>query len=144
MSEYKDPGRDGCRVPLPWSSDSSGSYGFSTNSALSAQDSWLPQPTWWGTYGADSQEGDPDSSLNIYRKALAIRKSEAGLGDGKLKWVDLGKDVLAFSRAGNFLCLVNFGDPIKVPKGAEVLHSSSPLDGKKIPTDTTVWLRTSK
>ena len=144
MSEYKDPGRDGCRVPLPWSSDSSGSYGFSTNSALSAQDSWLPQPTWWGKYGADSQEGDPDSSLNIYRKALAIRKSEAGLGDGKLKWVDLGKDVLAFSRAGNFLCLVNFGDPIKVPKGAEVLHSSSPLDGKKIPTDTTVWLRTSK
>ena len=142
MSEYTDPGRDGCRVPLPWAAAEAGSHGFSSNSALSDQDSWLPQPAWWGKYGADTQESDENSTLNIYRKALAIRKAEPGLGDGKLKWVDMGKEVLAFSRAGDFLCVVNFGDPIKVPKGAEVLHSSSPMDGKKIPTDVTVWLRT--
>ena len=143
MSGYTDPGRDGCRVPIPWASTESGSFGFSSNSALGKNDSWLPQPTWWGTYGADAQDGDPDSTLNVYRKALAIRKSEIGLGDGKLKWIELGKDVLAFSRPGNFVCLVNFGEPMKLPKGASVLHSSSPLDGKKIPSDTTVWLRIS-
>ena len=120
-----------------------GSFGFSTNSALGSSDSWLPQPSWWGKYGADAQENDPQSTLNIYRKALEIRKSESGLGDGKLKWIDLGKDVLAFSRPGDFLCIVNFGDEMKLPKGAEILHSSSPIEGNKIPTDTTVWLRSS-
>ncbi|MEI6649276.1 MAG: glycoside hydrolase family 13 protein [Actinomycetes bacterium] len=143
MSGYTDPGRDGCRVPLPWGSVEAGSFGFSTNSALGSSDSWLPQPSWWGKYGADAQENDPQSTLNIYRKALEIRKSESGLGDGKLKWIDLGKDVLAFSRPGDFLCIVNFGDEMKLPKGAEILHSSSPIEGNKIPTDTTVWLRSS-
>ncbi len=143
MSGYTDPGRDGCRVPLPWGSTEAGSYGFSTNANLGATDSWLPQPKWWGTYGADLQDTDAKSTLNVYRKALAIRKSEEGLGDGKMEWIDFGKKALAFSRPGKFVCIVNFGKAIKLPKGAEVLHSSSPLDGNKIPSDTTVWLRAS-
>ncbi|MEI8066908.1 MAG: glycoside hydrolase family 13 protein [Actinomycetes bacterium] len=143
MSDYTDPGRDGCRVPLPWGSTEAGSFGFSSNPALGATESWLPQPSWWGQYGADAQDTNPESTLNVYRKALAIRKSEEGLGDGKLEWIDFGKDVLAFSRPGKFVCIVNFGKSIKLPKGAEVLHSSSQLDGNKIPSDTTVWLRAS-
>ena len=141
MSGYTDPGRDGCRVPLPWGSNEAGSYGFSTNANLGANDSWLPQPNWWGKYGADLQNANAESTLNVYRKALAIRKSEEGLGDGKMEWIDYGKKVLAFSRPGKFVCIVNFGKAIKLPKGAEVLHSSSPLDGNKIPSDTAVWLR---
>lgn len=28
LSEKTDKGRDGCRVPLPWSANESGSFGF--------------------------------------------------------------------------------------------------------------------
>ncbi|KGA12879.1 hypothetical protein GM50_23470, partial [freshwater metagenome] len=44
-------------------------------------------------------------------------------------------------RPGNFACYVNFGDEINLPAGAEVLLSSGPLNGEKLPTDTAVWLR---
>ena len=47
-----DPGRDGCRVPLPWSAEP-----------------WLPQPAHWATYAADRQDGDPHSMLTLYRTA---------------------------------------------------------------------------
>jgi alpha-glucosidase len=141
MSLYTDPGRDGCRVPIPWTAAEAGAHGFSSDKSLGIDDSWLPQPGWWGQYGADSQENDGDSTLNIYRKALAIRRAEAGLGDGEMAWLEMGNEVLAFSRPGNFQCIVNFGVPIAIPKGATVLHSSSPLSSEIIPTDTCVWVR---
>lgn len=142
MSGYKDPGRDGCRVPLPWAQSKKGSHGFSTNKDLGASDSWLPQPKWWGDYAADLQEDNSDSTLNTYRKALEIRHGEEGLGDGSMTWIKMGKEVLAFSRPGNFLCIVNFGDAIDLPKGSDLLLASTAFKGKKIPADTAVWLRT--
>jgi alpha-glucosidase len=77
----------------------------------------------------------------LYSQALAIRKSEAGLGDCPMTWIDAGKDVIAFSRPGNFVCFVNFGNSIAIPQGAEVLLASGELIDNVIPTDTTVWLR---
>jgi alpha-glucosidase len=77
----------------------------------------------------------------LYTQALDIRKSEAGLGDGPMTWIDAGKDVLAFSRPGNFACYVNFGNPIAIPHGAEILLASGEVIDNVIPTDTTVWLR---
>jgi alpha-glucosidase len=81
------------------------------------------------------------STHSLYTNALAIRKSEAGLGDGPMSWIDAGKDVIAFSRPGNFACYVNFGDPIEVPQGAEILIASRDLSENVIPPDTTVWMR---
>jgi alpha-glucosidase len=77
----------------------------------------------------------------LYAQALALRKNEAGLGDGPMTWIDAGKDVIAFSRPGNFACYVNFGSPIEMPDGAEILLASRELSGNVIPTDTTVWMR---
>jgi alpha-glucosidase len=77
----------------------------------------------------------------MYRKALAIRKAEAGLGDGPMTWIDVNDDVLAFTRPGNFGCYVNFGEEIELPADSEVLLASGPLVGNKLPTDTAVWLR---
>ncbi|MFJ6952376.1 glycoside hydrolase family 13 protein, partial [Micromonospora aurantiaca (nom. illeg.)] len=39
-----DPGRDGCRVPLPWQGDTP-PFGFSPDGATAAP--WLPQPADW-------------------------------------------------------------------------------------------------
>lgn len=141
MSNFTDRGRDGCRVPIPWKSDAEGAFGFSTNSALSPQDAWLPQSNWWGSFSVEAQEKTPESTLNLYRQALSLRASEAGLGDGPITWVEMGEDVLAFSRPGNFLCIVNFGEELTLPTG-EVLLSSAPLDQERLPRDTAVWMRT--
>ncbi|CAB4536908.1 unannotated protein [freshwater metagenome] len=141
MSGYTDRGRDGCRVPLPWISEPTGGFGFSTNDLLELDQAWLPQSPWMGNFSADSQDGVAGSTLTMYQEALAIRKTEEGLGDGPMTWIQAGDDVVAFSRPGNFACYINFGSPIEVPAGAKVLISSGPLDGNSIPTDTAVWLR---
>jgi len=101
----------------------------------------LPQSDWWGKFAASLQDGVESSTLTMYRKALAIRKAEAGLGDGPMTWLEVNDEVLAFTRPGNFTCYVNFGAEIDLPAGAEILVSSAPLSGNKLPTDTAVWLR---
>ncbi len=142
MSNFTDRGRDGCRVPIPWKSDADGAFGFSTNSTLPPHEAWLPQSNWWGSFAVESQEKNNDSTLHLYRNALAIRAREEGLGDGPMTWIDLGKDLLAFTRPGGFLCAINFGDEVGLPAG-EVLLSSAPLDNGLLPRDTAVWIRTS-
>jgi len=66
---------------------------------------------------------------------------ENGLGDGPMQWIDAGKDVVAFSRPGNFACYINFGADIELPSACEVLVASGPLKGTFLPTDTAAWIR---
>lgn len=87
------------------------------------------------------QETNKASTLNMYRAALAIRKTEVGLGDGPMAWIEAGDKVIAFTRPGNFACFVNFGQEISLPDGAEILLASGALNQGKLPTDTAVWLR---
>ncbi len=139
MSNYTDRGRDGCRVPLPWRSNNAGAFGFSDNAKLTPKDSWLPQSSNWGDFSVEAQDSDPNSSLNLYRKALEIRKSLSGLGDGPMSWVDAPDHVVAFSRPGDFYCYLNLGADFKLPQAAKVLVSSSPIENDILPTDTAVW-----
>jgi len=141
MSGFTDPGRDGCRVPIPWTESSDGAHGFSTRGSLSTDDAWLPQPKGWGSFAVDKQEKNPNSMLWLYRKALKIRQNEEGLGDGDLEWIKAGKKVIAFSRPGDFQCWVNFGKTVKIPKGSKVILSSQPLKGRNLPKDTAVWFK---
>lgn len=141
MSDHTDRGRDGCRVPLPWKKDPAGAFGFSSKPTLTPNEAWLPQSENWGDFAVERQDGDPASTLNMYRNALAIRHAEAGLGDGPMSWIDAGEHVLAFSRPGNFACYVNFGHAIELPAHSELLISSAPLEDSKLPTDTALWLR---
>ena len=143
MSGHTDRGRDGCRVPLPWKKDPSGAFGFSHDPSVAPDDAWLPQSPSWGRFSVEVQDGDPESTLSMYRRALAIRHKESGLGDGPMTWIESAPSLLAFSRPGNFACYVNFGEPVGLPEGSEVLLSSGPLHGNQIPTDTALWLRLS-
>ncbi len=59
-----NPGRDGCRVPLPWSGDEP-PFAFSPDDASAAP--WLPQPERWRSYTVAAQQGDPASMLELYR-----------------------------------------------------------------------------
>jgi alpha-glucosidase len=134
-------GRDGCRVPIPWSG-SEPPYGFSPDGATAPP--WLPQPDSWAPLTAAAQQDDPDSMLSLYRAALRIRHEQAALGDGTLRWLDTPDGVLGFVRDPDFGMLVNFSSPAAaLPEGATMLLSSQPIgaDGR-VPTDTAVWFRT--
>ena len=131
-SAHSLKGRDGCRVPIPWTIGGE-SHGFGGNG------SWLPQPAGWGNLSVEAQNGVSGSTLELYRAALRVRR-ERLIADEDLEWLDLGTEVLAFRRGSGVICLVNFGDaPLASPPG-EVLVSSRPLDDGTIPPDTAVWL----
>src|SRR6476619_795883 len=85
-SQGVEKGRDGCRVPLPWTVDGP-SFGFGSAGAH------LPQPAWFGLLSVQAQEDDPSSMLSLYRRALRLRRKLQG-GE-KLEWIDdLGDTVL--------------------------------------------------
>ncbi|MCC6496122.1 MAG: glycoside hydrolase family 13 protein [Propionibacteriaceae bacterium] len=131
-------GRDGCRVPLPWTA-SGDSYGFGPEGGAAP---WLPQPADWGASAVAVQEADTDSTLALYRQALAVRAGHPALGDGDLSWVEAGEHALAFRRDPGFGCWVNFGpEPLALPQGAEVVLASGELVAGELPADTAAWLR---
>ncbi len=131
-SGHTIPGRDGCRVPIPWSGTRP-PFGNGT---------WLPQPTAWAGRTVEAQTGDPDSMLELYRGLLRIRRAE--LGDGMLTWLELGPSVLAFRRESGLACVVNLGaEPVRLPEHDAVLITSGPLTAHGLlPSDTAAWLRT--
>jgi alpha-glucosidase len=142
-SDGVDPGRDGCRVPLPWTRTGA-SLGFGPDVGSAP---WLPQPTGWRDRSVEAQDGDPDSMLSLYRRALHLRRDLPALHAEELTWLGLdldvdsrGDDVVAFTRGARFACVVNLGTaPVPLPAGATVLLASGPVDGE-IGPDTAVWL----
>ena len=131
-------GRDGCRVPLPWSG-AAAPFGFSPAGA--AEEPWLPQPADFAGVTVAAQETDAGSMLALYRAALALRHSQPALGGGELTWRPAEPGVLAFDRAPGFTCVVNLSDgPVALPHGVRVLLSSVPLVDGRLPVDAAVWL----
>ena len=131
---HERKGRDGCRVPLPWTSDGA-SFGFGPGG------SWLPQPAWFAAFAVAAQDGVPGSTLEMYRAALACRRGLGG--DESLTWVASGHaEVLHLRRSTGWDCVTNFGVAAVAMPAGEVLLASGPLaaDGS-LPPDTTVWLK---
>lgn len=132
-----EPGRDGCRVPLPWVGGAPGN-GFGPTDKT-----WLPQPDVYADLAADRQYGVAGSTYEMYRTALELRRAEK-IGTAGLAWVDAlagSPDVVAFQVAG-VLVLANLGaEPVVLPAEAQVLVASGALVDGAVPSDTTVWLR---
>ncbi|WP_194922783.1 glycoside hydrolase family 13 protein [Catenulispora pinisilvae] len=134
-----DPGRDGCRVPLPWSG-AAPPFGFSPDGAPA--DPWLPQPPAWSGLTVEAEDGDLRSMLELYRAALRIRRQDPALGDGTLTWMPSGESVLDFLRDGRFRCVANLSPTdIALPPHEDVLLQSTDLAEGLLPPDATVWLR---
>ncbi|MFF9894365.1 glycoside hydrolase family 13 protein [Streptomyces longispororuber] len=143
--------RDGCRVPLPWSGTKP-PFGFGP---AEGGPSWLPQPAAWKDLTVEAQERDPDSTLQLYRAALALRREHPALGAGEsVEWLDTPPGVLAFRRRAadrSLVVTVNLTDrPVALPVPGELLLCSghahapgAPLGGCEsaavLPPDVTVW-----
>jgi len=135
-------GRDGCRVPMPWTS-AGPSLGFGPSKAA-----WLPQPASYADYTVDQQVGRDGSTLELYRSLLSVRR-EHRLGEGSLRWLEeyAGQpDVVAFANervdGGSVAVVTNLGAaPVSLPLGTVLLSSVELEADGVVPTDTTVWVR---
>ena len=127
-----EKGRDGCRVPLPWTTDGP-SFGFSTGAAH------LPQPAWFGPLSVEAQEHDSASTLALYRQALSWRRQLQAAES--LEWMPgTNGQVLHFGRPGGWQSVTNFGPrAVPLPHGTVVV-ASSPLREGLLPADTTAWI----
>jgi alpha-glucosidase len=131
------PGRDGCRVPLPWAGDEP-PYGFGSTAGT-----WLPQPEGWKDVTVEAESTDPDSMLALYRHALALRRAEPDLATEEISLRPATDGVVTFTRGAGFTCLINFGPtPVELPPHEAVLLASDPLADGHLPPDTATWLRT--
>ncbi|MPZ74604.1 MAG: DUF3459 domain-containing protein [Nitriliruptorales bacterium] len=139
-SGHTDRGRDGCRVPLPWSGDTP-TFGFGPDGSLP----WLPPPAQWRGLSVEAQHGDPASALELYRSALRIRREHPALGAGALRWLSAPDDVLMFERDPGFACAVNFADrPAHIRPPGTLLLSSSPLPEGLLPVASAAWFATGR
>jgi len=119
-------GRDGCRVPMPWTA-ARPAYGFTTGTP------WLPQPQGFAGTSVEAEGGDETSMLALYRAALAERPT------GPFAWRDSPPAALAFAREGMVSAVNVGGDPLPLPEG-EVVIASEPLAGS-IPAGAAAWIR---
>ncbi len=132
-------GRDGVRVPLPWQGDAP-PFGFS------ASKSWLPQPASWRELTVAAQNEKADSTLNLYRKLLRLRRSHPALGGlTEINWIESEPGILRFERNPGFELVANTtSTSYKFTTPKQVLVSSSPIEitGEEItlPSNSTVWL----
>jgi alpha-glucosidase len=145
-----DPGgRDGCRVPIPWSGDGP-AFGFGPPGSST---SWLPVPAGWAARWAElsvsAQRADPASTLRLYREALRLRRALPAPAGGGLRWLDAPGDTLLFERAPGLVCAVNLGrHAVELPPPGEPLLASGPppvpdpVTGRvRLPPDTAAWWR---
>ena len=134
------PGRDGCRVPIPWARTGAG-FGFSrTDDGASPAAPLLPQPPDWGRYSVESQLADERSFLSLYRTALRLRRDHPALGRGTLRWLD-ADGLLCFAREPGFILAANLGAaPAPLPAHGEILLTSEPVTSGSLPPDAAAWL----
>ena len=130
-------GRDGARVPLPWT-PTGRSYGFGPNGA------WLPQPPWFADLAVQTQSGDPRATLAMYRAALRLRRALSDGADDTLTWQSTRDPaVVHFSRSTGWQCVTNFtAAPVDMPTG-EVLICSDPTQHDtpaELPSGATAWI----
>ena len=147
---HKVKGRDGCRVPLPWSA-SEADFGFGGIP-------WLPQPEWFGEFAADAQAGVTGSTLEMYRAALKLRRELQA--EESLEWLSSPEsEVIHYRRPNGWEVITNFAAvPAVLPSGVDlsrvVLTSGTATEAaegagseqtgteqaRTIPPETTLWL----
>ena len=111
--------RDSARTPVQWSDAEHA--GFTTGTP------WFYVNPNYKTINVSQQEQDPDSILNFYRKAIALRKSLPVVRHGSYReHFPMDGKVFCYSRqmpGQKLLVLCSFSDkpvPLPVPKGFEL------------------------
>jgi alpha-glucosidase len=146
-----DVGRDGTRIPMPWSGDRP-PFGFGPDGSQP----WLPQPAEWSALSVEAQSADPRSTLLLYRAALALRRTHPAFGEGLpgegFRWLESPPGTLVFRRgeagSSGIVCAINLSsEATPLPPHSRVLVASGRLASAAaddrpdtLPAETAVWL----
>ncbi|QQP88403.1 alpha-glucosidase [Skermanella sp. TT6] len=136
--EFK--GRDGSRTPMPWIAGAEHA-GFTRGGKP-----WLPVTEAHRALAADRQEMRPDSTLNVWRRCLALRRLHPELKQGGAGQVDEDGPVLSFTRGDRLAAVFNLScgradyvlpagrySAIEIPlPGPAALLDGSPQDGIRV------------
>jgi alpha-glucosidase len=131
-------GRDGCRVPIPWSGDAS-PYGFTAGDARP----WLPMPADWAGVTVEAQLADPSSTLSFFRRMLRVRRDLVADLPDQVDVLTSAPGTFAVRR-GDLVSVVNCGTrAARLPDeaGELVLSSGSEPSGGRLAPDTAAWFR---
>ena len=134
-------GRDGARVPIPWSGGEP-PYGFGATAA-----NWLPMPDDWASWTVDAQENDSGSVLWQYREMLRLRHAHPGLATDELVLPDGPEGLLVIRRGCGFTCVVNCSnEAVTSPVSGRVLVASDALvtirsEAIMLPPSTGAWIQ---
>jgi alpha-glucosidase len=111
-------GRDGARVPMPWSGEAT-PFGFTSGKP------WLPIPKVWKDLTVENQTKNLESSLVLYKNALALRaKLFTGTSDFNWDSSALQRGLLGYTRGGTSVYL-NSGISSVILKASQVILSSA-------------------
>ena len=141
QSGRTERGRDGCRVPIPWSGDQP-PFGFSPDGATASP--WLPQPAVVARAhrrGADRRSSARCSSSTAAR--CSIRRGRARTRRRHAAVAGRARSARSRSRAtpGSRASSISQAIRCPRPRAWKLLISSGPLtDDGRVPADTTVWL----
>ena len=136
------PGRDGCRVPLPWSGDER-PFGFSPAGA--SAEPWLRQPATWAARtvdvaarrsGLDAQPVSRRAAHPPARAAISATARCAGSTRRTASWRSPGATASSPSRTSR-------GDPVDAarPRATPCSWPAPTLDDGRLPPDASAWLR---
>lgn len=132
-------GRDGCRIPMPWTTAADNAFGFSPRAA----EPWLPQPKDWGEYAVAAQEGVDESVLALYRTLIASRRALLTTGTAELLDNHGEHDDLVVIRNSDVVIACNTGSEAHDVRAAAglrpVVTTGLPATGQSVPANTTVW-----
>jgi len=139
--------RDNARTPVQW--DDTANAGFTT-----AETPWMDVNENYHDINVAQQLADPDSILNFYKKAVALRKSLRSVRYGEYKeHFPLSTTLWCYSRelkCEKLLVICSYSDKpqdLKIPKGYDISQGElilqnydSPIPGILMPYECRVYL----
>jgi len=137
-SQGRQPGRDGCRIPLPWRRGQ-------PHAGFSVAEPWLPMPAGWDGLAVDVQAASAASMLGHFRRALAARRELGGRLPGRIDWLEISPTVIGYRR-GPLVVVCNFGRrSARLRMDGRLLMGSDPLVSSKrgqlqMPASSAAWL----
>jgi alpha-glucosidase len=116
-------GRDGCRTPMPWTSEG-------PNAGFTDGTSWLPIPDHHRLRAVSVQQADAGSVLAHAGQVIALRKRHPALMRGAIRFLAVPAPMLGFVREGegeSILCLFNLA---RIPANCTLAAFGTPLLGE--------------
>ena len=122
----KFKGRDGCRTPMPWSSEQA-------NGGFSDGKPWLPVAMEHIHLAVETQDADEGSMLNFYRRMIEFRRAHRPLLKGRQMPVEADRSYISFIRENDnarVFCAFNLSDEdrsVTRPDGAWKIDRAAPF-----------------